>query len=97
MKVQSSIRKILIQQAIFNKSDEINQLKSTISELRIQLEKLKFEKREAVQKQIQSSNDEIKQLKSACAQLRNELENLNLKKKKRFKKPLSMLLKKLKI
>ena len=45
-----------------NKSDEINQLKSTISELRIQLENKNLKKRSA-SKQIQSSSDEIKQLK----------------------------------
>ena len=44
--------------------------------------KLKFEKKEAVQKQIQASTDEINQLKKSCAALRDELENLKFEKKK---------------
>ena len=62
------------------KNDEINQLKSSVKELRNQMEKLRFEKREAIQNQIQASANEIKQLKLSCSALREELENLKFEK-----------------
>ena len=65
---------------ISNKSDEINQLKQTISELRIQLERIKFEKKEAVQQTKLNSSQEIKDLKLSVSQLRKELENLKFEK-----------------
>ena len=46
-----------------------------MSELRSELENLKFEKKE-VQETILSSSDEIKQLKSSAQTLRDELENV---------------------
>ena len=47
-----------------------------MSELRSELENLKFEKKKEVQETILSSSDEIKQLKSSAQTLRDELEKV---------------------
>ena len=68
------------------KNDEINQLKSTVTELRNQLDKAQYERKVAIQEQIQSSADEINQLKRSCQVLRDELETLKFEKKEAVQK-----------
>ena len=62
-----------VQQAIQRSADEIQQLKSTATSLRDELESLRFEKDAAVQQAIQ-------QLKSTATSLRDELESLRFEK-----------------
>ena len=70
-----------------NSSQEIKDLKLSVSELRDELENLKFEKKKKeVQETILSSTDEIKQLKSSAQTLRDELENVISKYEKKIKK-----------
>ena len=69
-------RKKAVQDAILNSSQEIKELKLSISDLRNELESLKFEKKEAVQKAVVNSSDEIKQLKLSTQGLRDELEKV---------------------
>ena len=57
-------------------SQEVKELKSSIGDLRNELESLKFEKKEAVQKIVYDSSDEIKQLKNVSQNLRDELEKI---------------------
>ena len=55
---------------------EIKELKFSISDLRNELESLKFEKKEAVQNAVLNSNNEIQQLKLSSQKLREEIEKL---------------------
>ena len=56
-------------------------LKSLIIELRNQLEKTSYEKKEAIQKEREAATTEINQLKNSCLALREELSTLNFEKK----------------
>ena len=69
-----------------NSSQEIEDLKLSVSELRSELENLRFEKKKEVQETILSSSDEIKQLKSSAQTLRDELENVISKYEKKLRK-----------
>ena len=63
-----------VQKAILDSSQEIKELKLSISDLRNELESLKFEKKEAVQNAVLNSNNEIQQLKLSSQKLIEEIE-----------------------
>ena len=79
-------KKEAVQQAIVNSSQEIKDLKLSVSQLRQELENSKFEKQEEVQQTILSSSDEIKQLKSSAQTLRDELEKVITNYEQKIKK-----------
>ena len=77
-----------VQTVKINKQDDdsyqaelkIRRLQETVSNLRIELESLSFEKDTAVQQSVQHSADEITQLKNTISSLRDGLENLKFEK-----------------
>ena len=79
-------KKEAVQQTKLNSSQEIKDLKLSVSQLRKELENLKFEKQQEVQQTKLSSTDEINQLKSSAQTLRDELEKVIFNYEQQIKK-----------